>query len=190
MNVSPIAAIAWSVVMAGLLGATLIDFRTRIIPNGYVLLIAGAAAALRFAIAGPAAWTSVVVALTVFLVLIVLSNLALFGGGDAKLIAAVTLLAAPDRLAVLILCVVLAGGLVSCCYLLARAMLTASAMRQLVANPIAAPRTLGRRHLLHAEAVKILAGEPMPYALAVLGGVIIYSIIEVTRCVSATSCLS
>ncbi len=175
--------------MAGLLGATVIDLRMRIIPNGYVLLIAGAAAALRFAAAGPAAWTSVVVAFTVFLVLIVLSNLALFGGGDAKLIAAVTLLAAPDRLALLILCVVLAGGFVSCCYLLARAKLSTSSMRQPLADLTVASRTIGCR-LLHAEAVKILAGEPMPYALAVLGGVVAYSLIEVTRCVSATSCLS
>lgn len=189
MIVSPIAAIAWSVVMAGLLTAAFIDLRTRIIPNGCVLLIAGASGALRFAVAGPAAWASVVVALVALLILIVLSNLALFGGGDAKLIAAVTLLAAPHRLAVLILCVVLAGGLVSSCYLLARAMLTSSAVRQLVAGPMAAPRTIVHR-LLHAEAAKILAGEPMPYALAVLGGVVVYSIIEVTRCVSATSCLS
>ena len=176
MSVLQVATIAWTTAMVSLLAATAMDFKERIIPNGYVLLIAVAAAAVRFNVDGESAWVSVIVALAIFLILIVLSNLTLlFGGGDAKLIAAVTLLAAPNRVGLLILCIVLAGGFVSCLYLLARALLSASALRGSIAGAI--PRATSQR-LLESEATKIIAGEPMPYALAVLGGVLTYIIIE------------
>jgi prepilin peptidase CpaA len=186
MSILPIAAISWSAIMASLLGSVAMDIKERIIPNGYVLVIAVAGTALRFGTEGPSAWISVLAAAAVFLVLIVLSNLGVMGGGDAKLIAAVTLLAAPNRVAFLILCVALAGGMVACLYLLARAWLS-SPSRRFIASDL--PGEI-RHRPLYAEAARILAGEPMPYALAVLGGVVLFSIIEVTQCVSVMSCSS
>ena len=175
ISVLPIAAIAWSAIMLGLLAAAAMDFKKRIIPNAYVMLIAVAGAALRLAADGASAWISAIAAIAVFLTLKVLADRSIIGGGDAKLIAAVTLLVPADRVASLILCVVLAGGLVSCCYLIARALLSTDALRRAVVSDV--PKAMGRR-LLHAEASKIIAGEPMPYALAVLGGVVVYGIME------------
>jgi len=146
------------------------DLARRIIPNGLVLVVLGCGIGLRL-FAGP--WpllASLCGALAVFAAVGALAAYDLLGWGDAKLIAAVTFIVPVDRVIPLLLAIALAGGLLSCLYLTAR-----SALRCL--SPLARPergepaRGWTLRGLIRREGSRILANEPMPYAVAVLGGV-------------------
>ncbi len=94
----------------------------------------------------------------------------LVGWGDAKLIAAVAVAVPVDRLPTLLLAIALAGGLLSCLYLASRMVL------QRIAAPVGPVRPDPERlpllfRLACRERARILTGEPMPYAVAIFGGV-------------------
>ena len=112
-------------------------------------------------------------ALVVFCGLGVLSHYRIIGGGDLKLISAVTLLVPPERVGQLLIEIALAGGVLSCVYLVAR-----YALRSLSATPSLAADAAGPEAgfalIIRTERDRIAAGGPLPYALAVLGGVLIY----------------
>ncbi len=167
------SAVAWvlaGAILACLMLAIATDLARRIIPNGLVLVVLGCGLGLRL-VAGP--WpllASLCGALAVFAAVGTLAAYDLFGWGDAKLIAAVTFIVPVDRVIPLLLAIALAGGLLSCLYLTAR-----FALRRLA--PFGRP-ALGEpdhgwtlRGLARREGSRILANEPMPYAVAVLGGV-------------------
>jgi prepilin peptidase CpaA len=185
------AAIFSAVVLAGclaaLLTAAMIDLKYRIVPNRLVLLIAGGGVALRLLSSPGSIWVSLLVASAFFVVLGRLSHHDWLGGGDAKLITAVTLLAPPAGIGKLLFDITLAGGLMSCVYLTAQFMLARKA-----ASPHrgadARYAMQGGEGLFSQECARIAAGEPMPYALAVLGGVLCFSISEAMECSFAISC--
>ena len=112
------AAIFSAVVLAGclaaLLTAAVIDLKCRIVPNRLVIVIAGGGVALRLLSSPGLIWVSLLVAAAFFVVLGRLSHHDWIGGGDAKLIAAVTLLAPPAGIGKLLFDITLAGGLMSC----------------------------------------------------------------------------
>ena len=94
----------------------------------------------------------------------------LLGWGDAKLITAVTFAVPADHVIALLFAITLAGGLLSCLYLILRFILRRAAVVPTAAEPAAGHlRTL--RQLTDREGARIRANEPMPYALAVLAGV-------------------
>ena len=109
------------------------------------------------------------------------------GGGDVKLISAVTLLVPPERVGHLLIGIALAGGAVSCCYLAAR-----YGLKKLSPTPSSEPAVVRRDGgfvaTLEAERIRIAAGDPMPYAVAVLGGVILYATGGLFQCFYARSC--
>ena len=163
-HVAHVLAVAWvlaGAILACLMLAIATDLARRIIPNGLVLVVLGCGLGLRL-VAGP--WpllASLCGALAAY---------DLLGWGDAKLIAAVTFIVPVDLVIPLLLAIALAGGLLSCLYLTAR-----FALRRLA--PFGRP-ALGEpdhgwtlRGLARREGSRILANEPMPYAVAVLGGV-------------------
>jgi len=165
------SAIAWiptCLILACLLVAIATDLRDRIIPNRLVLIVLGCSAGLRL-LSGPGPLlTSLFCAITILTVLGGLAAYDFMGWGDVKLIAAVSFAVPADRVITLLFAITLAGGLLSCIYLAIRfALLRMTPSR---AEPQSGrPWALG--HLAHREGVRILANEPMPYALAVLGGV-------------------
>ena len=98
-----------------------------------------------------------------------------------------TLLVPPERVGHLLIEIALAGGVLSCCYLAAR-----YGLKKLAPTPSSAP-ALARRGggfaaTVEAERVRIAVGDPMPYAVAVLGGVIIYATGGLFQCFYARSC--
>lgn len=99
--------------VALLLKAAYGDYRSYIIPNRLNLAIA--ALFVPFALVAPAVdplW-SVAVGAAVLGAGIVAFGLGWFGGGDVKLLAAVSLWAGPDHLPLLLVATALAGGLVA-----------------------------------------------------------------------------
>jgi prepilin peptidase CpaA len=186
MTVSLIQAAPWAASLAALAGSGVTDLRARLIPNEFAALIAvcGVALGLRFG-AGQLC-LSLLVAAAVFFALGILAHYNVIGGGDVKLIGAVTLLAPPDRVGLLLVEIALAGGVLSCFYLAAGFVL-----RRLHRRYRHAGKTSGKSGFskwARREGIRIAAGYPMPYALAVLGGVASYIIRELPQCLSATSC--
>src|SRR5579871_5149195 len=87
----------WIVSLGGLLGAAVTDCRRRIIPNRLVALTAACGVAVQLLLSPRSVALSIAVALAVLLALGLLAQRRLIGGGDAKLIAAATLLVPPTQ---------------------------------------------------------------------------------------------
>jgi prepilin peptidase CpaA len=154
-----------------------IDLRDRLIRNEFVIALAVIGLAQGLASRPGMIWLSALVAVIVFFGLGILAHFRIIGGGDLKLISAATLLVPPDRVGQLLIEIILAGGLLSCLYLAARYGLKSLPAFRSAAAKVDTSRS-GFARMIRTECSRIAAGSPMPYALAVLGGVIIYTVIE------------
>ncbi len=178
--------IPWTLSLAALLGSAAIDLRSRIIPNEFVVLIAICGLALCLTQWPGQTWISLLAAAGIFLALGVLSHSDLIGGGDVKLVAAVTLLVPPSHIGLLLIAIALAGGLLSSVYLAGGFLLRSIPLMQ--GGALQTTRRNGLQKWLAGEAARIASGKSVPYALAVLGGVIGYLARELPQCSSAISC--
>jgi prepilin peptidase CpaA len=167
---SVIAGVLVWIILACLLVAIVTDLTDRIIPNRLVLVVLCCSLGLRLTSGAGLLWASLLCAIAVGAALGLLAAFDLFGWGDVKLIAAVTLAVPVYRVIPQLFAITLAGGLLSCLYLAIR-----FALRRAAPHPhVAAPESVRRwslRRLACRERARILANEPMPYALAIFGGV-------------------
>ncbi len=165
--------IAWvpgGMILACLSVAVATDLASRIIPNRLVLLVLSASIALRMLSEPGPLWLGLLGLAAVLAALSVLASRDLVGWGDAKLIAAVSIAVPPDRLLTLLLAIALAGGILSCLYLAFRFILQRSTSPPVPALPASEVLPLLFR-VAGRECARIRAGEPMPYAIAIFGGV-------------------
>jgi prepilin peptidase CpaA len=183
----PIYVISWPATffLLGICAKT--DLKDRIIPNELVVAIAAIGLAHALLARPGLVWLSLLAAAVVFGGLGVLSHYKIIGGGDTKLISAVTLLIAPDRVGQLLIEIALAGGLLSCFYLAAHYGLKSLSASQSTALEVVPPES-GFDLIIKTERARITAGDSLPYALAVLGGVITYIAREFFQCFYAMSC--
>ncbi len=173
----------WSVSLTLLSLAALQDLRARIIPNRLVLLVTALGISFGALTRPYTLWISIVMAFVLLLLLGVLSHYDVLGAGDAKLMAAVTLLVPPDRVPVLLFAIALVGGLVSAIYLIMHRVLRRKR------RAAATQQTSGAyQRWLRNERARILTGESVPYAVAILGGTLVEFISELHQCLSETSC--
>ncbi len=181
-----IQALPWTASLLALAGSAVTDLRKRIIPDEFSTLIAvcGLVMALRFG-AGQAG-IAVLAALCVFLFLGVLAHYNTIGGGDVKLIAATCLLVQPDRIPLLLAEIALAGGVLSGAYLAGGWLFRRWPRTR--REPADAGQPGAFRKWLRRERSRMAKGYPVPYALAVLGGVAVHLIRELPSCFYATSC--
>lgn len=163
------------------------DFAQRIIPNELVIAIAASGLAQGVISRPERIWLSLLLASGLFCALAILAFRKVMGGGDMKLIAAVTLIAPPEQVGQLLLEIVLAGGVLSCAYLAARGMLNRRSPSP-PAGPNALPAAGGLATILDDERARILSGSSVPYGIAVLGGTAIYLVRVISQCIFATSC--
>jgi prepilin peptidase CpaA len=175
----------WAAILLVLIASARIDLRERIIPNEAVIFVAVCGIALGLASRPGSVWVSLPVSVVLFCGLWILANYDYLGGGDAKLVAAVTLLVPPDRIGLLLIEIALAGGVVSGAYL--AAVHARKRVRNAVPVPVACPTRMLNR-LLCSEYARITEESSVPYALAVLGGVSFYVVSELYRCLFATFC--
>jgi prepilin peptidase CpaA len=187
MSLILIRAFLWAACLLLLAAGAATDLRDRIIPNEAVILIAIGGFALGLISRSGSAWISLLASVVLFGALWTLVYRDFLGGGDAKLIAAVTLLVPPDRIGLLLMEIALAGGVLSVAYLAAYGVLRRTPVSQCGALSAACP-TSGFDRFLISERARIVTGQSVPYALAVLGGVCIYVASECYRCLFATSC--
>ena len=177
-----IRTILWTAALCVLAGASIVDLRRRIIPNEACIFVAVTGIALNVIARSGGAWTTVALSLLIFVALAIAAQLAIVGGGDAKMIAAVSLLVPPQGLAALILAIALAGGGLSVVYLGLRSWLRATQPRRPSRHGAVA-------RFLRRERARILASSTVPYALAIFAGVVAYVMSELSQCSSVTSCL-
>ena len=180
------AVVFWSASLVLLLVAAATDLKDRRIPNEVAIAVAAIGLARGLLVRPGSVWLSLLAASVVFCGLAVLSHHRILGGGDVKLISAATLLVSPTQVGPLLIDVALAGGVVGCLYLAARLGLRGPAP---AASPMARGAT-GFAVAMNAERHRIAAGGPMPYALAIFGGVCVYAANEIVSCSSALSCSS
>jgi prepilin peptidase CpaA len=179
-------ALPWLVALVALFVCAANDLTHRIIPNRWVVLIAASGLALGLALRPELVWISLLAAAITLVGLGVLAHFDLIGGGDVKLISALTLFVPPERIGSLLMLIALAGGVLGCFYFAARFRLRRAAP-QVVRFDLDQPESR-LQWLIKRECARIVSGEPMPYALAVLGGVVSYIARELPQCLSATSC--
>lgn len=191
-----LSAMLLIVSVMALLAATLVDLRHRIIPNRLVLVVAVCGVGRRLLAAPGLVWFDLLLAASIIVALGLLAHREWIGGGDVKLIAAVSLLFPLSEAGGVMLNIAVSGGLMGVAYLATRAIMTripkprvCPAERREGVQAVTEDTMRGPEHLLGGERMRISAGEPMPYAVAVLGGVTYRIVSEAVQCLSATSCL-
>ena len=143
--------------------AALHDLAARTIPDRVtfaVVVLGGASAVARGTPVG-----SAVVAALVFVLLLLTWIAGMLGGGDVKLIPAVTLLVPPPEVPMLMATIAMAGGVVSIGYLVLRRFIVRN--HSFVRVP--RPATLFTR-AARAELWRIRRHGPIPYAVAIAAG--------------------
>ena len=172
MSIPPIILVSWASSLILLVICAGVDLRHRRIPNELVASIAGIGVVQQLVARPGQLWVSLIVFFGVFFGLGILSH------------HTVTLLVPPRQVGQLLLEIALAGGAVSCAYIAARYRL-----RNLSASSsvLAGPRS-GLAMIFRTERDRIAAGSPMPYAVAILGGVCIHLGNEFVPCWRALSC--
>jgi Flp pilus assembly protein protease CpaA len=170
-----VQAILWGAVLTALLICAGVDLRERIIPDEAVAAIAVCGLLLGVMNRPGQLWLSVAAAFAALYALGLLCRMDLLGGGDAKLISALTLTAPPGRIGALLLCIVFAGGALGCVYLTARLVLRGRWFPQNEVRAVSHPAAVGPGNsLIKDECARIAEGGPMPYALAIVGGFAVY----------------
>lgn len=168
------AAISWlftGMILACLAVAVATDLESRIIPNRVALLVLCCSLGLRLLPGAGPLWASLLSALALLGALGLFAAYDLIGWGDVKLITALTFAVPPFHVVPLLLAIAVTGGLLSCLYLAARLVLRHVSPALSPAEPDS-DRRWSLRRLVRREGARILANEPMPYALAVLGGAV------------------
>ena len=157
-----LSQVAVIVGLALLLGAALHDLAVRTVPNcvPVALVLLGLAARLM----DGGLWVGLAVAGAVFAGVVLLWLRGLMGGGDAKLLGAVALLAPPSAIPGLLLMIALCGGALALFYL---------AMSYLIARPPSGPRQTLMARIAKAERWRLSRRGPLPYAMAIAGGSLI-----------------
>jgi prepilin peptidase CpaA len=189
MVVHVLHALLWTAALAALVASAWTDLKERIIPNRLVGWVAASGLGLSLVLRTDQIWISLLAASFFILALGTLAHLRVMGGGDVKLLSAATLLVPAGRIVELIVYTVIVGGVLSAAYLLAH-QIVRRREPVLSFSLTAAESATGqpRKTWLSREYARIAAHCPVPYAIAILGGVAGVLAGELHRCLYANSC--
>jgi prepilin peptidase CpaA len=176
--ISPLSFLLLAAALLALFVATLRDLKARIIPDHLVIAVLCAGGALRLT-ASTVSWLSPIIGILVFLAMSFQAAHNIVGGGDAKMMTAVTFLFPPERVALMLMMIALAGGILSLAYLAAGYALKARGWARMPATNCAG--------LLRGEAARAAAGAPLPFGFAIFAGVTCTVLLELLPCFSAIS---
>ncbi len=187
MSFVVIPKILWAISLAALLLGALTDLKERIIPNELVIVVALSGLLLCLTMRPGQICISLMAAALVFFATGVLCRYQALAGGDVKLMAAVTLLVPPGGVGELMAGIALAGGLLSCLYICASYMVRNACSVTGNRPPDNAVSSVGE--WARVESIRIASRKQVPYAVAILGGVIWYVTRENLTCYSEMPCL-
>jgi prepilin peptidase CpaA len=181
MNLLLVRSLLWASCLSLVAVSAVTDLRNRIIPNRIVILIGAVGLAFCVVSRPGFGWPSVLIAFIVFLGLGTLTHYKFLGGGDTKLITVLTLLVPPGQVGMLLTDIMLAGGVLSATYL--------GACRALRGTPKGgAVAATAFNRFFYNERERIISGQSVPYALAILAGLTFYMANELYQCSFAISC--
>ncbi len=183
----PVQIVFWLASLTLLAASAATDLKERLIPNALVVGVAAIGVTLGLLVRPGALWLSLLAAASTFVALGVLSHYRIIGGGDLKLISAVTLLVPPERIGQLLIDIALAGGVLGCVYVAAHYGLKGLSATPAGVRGLARLETSGAR-TMKLECSRIAAFGPLPYGVAILCGVFAYATGEFLPCLSARSC--
>ena len=176
-----VSALSFVFLAAGLVAlfaGAIWDLKERIIPDHLVIVVLAAGAALRLTSAS-VSWLTPVIGILVFLAMSFQAAHNIVGGGDAKMMTAVTFLFPPAHVALMLVMIALAGGILALAYVSARYALKAFGWERAPASTV--------RGFLRGEAQRAMAGAPLPFGFAIFAGVVSTVFLELTPCFSAIS---
>jgi prepilin peptidase CpaA len=153
------------IVIVSLALAACLDVATRTIPNSIAAVVAVAGVTARMLTGPSAIAVSVAAAVVLFVFLLVLHARGMLGGGDVKLIVAVSFGLSLPSINRFIFITVIAGGVLAALHLLAR--------RVLRGRPPSAPPPRGAsllRRVFRAERWRIARHGSLPYGVAIACG--------------------
>jgi prepilin peptidase CpaA len=165
----------WTLSLVGLYWAARSDIAHRILPDRLALLTAGCGIAIRLMSDPRTVGWSIGIGAVVLLALGAAAGRGWIGGGDAKLIGAVTLLVPPGGVAALLLSIAIGGGLLSGVYLVVHA----RAIR---------PGALPQGAATHRSVIlRIASSRTIPYGVAIFAGAAFAGLSEAARWLYAIS---
>jgi prepilin peptidase CpaA len=181
--------ILWITSLCALIWGSRSDWHSRIIPDSVSACVAVSGLAIAFMLRPADIYASLGTFAIVFIGMCTLAHFDFIGGGDVKLISTVTLLVPSNEVPSLLLEIALVGGVLSCAYLLVRTLLRRELLRSTDGYAAAGLVRCGVARRFRQETARIIAGEPMPYAIAILGGVLCHGIRELCQCYPAVCSL-
>jgi prepilin peptidase CpaA len=179
MVIHGLQAAFWAVALTAVMASAYTDLRDRVIPNELAGLVAATGIALGLLMRPGQIHISLLAAICLLFALGALAHFHLMGGGDVKLISATALLVPPADIGKLLVFIALAGGVVSCAYLLARRALNGGRFHASDAE---------HQGWLSREGARIASGGPVPYAVAIFGGLAAIMAGEIPQCLSGKYC--
>ena len=168
---TPAVAFLWVLSQTSLFVAAVSDFRHRIIPNQLVMLTAACGIAIRLLVDPRSIGWSIGIGGVLLIVLGLGAHRLWIGGGDAKLLAAVTLLVPPGGIMALLLVIAIVGGLLSGIYLIAHATARRSALMAVTG----------------AGRVPLVLSRSIPYGVAIFIGAALIALTGAARWLYAIS---
>lgn len=177
---------AFAIIFCALLASSFIDLKKRIIPDELVILVAVCGLCACLATRPSEVWLSLLAAVGVFFVLAICCHCNWLGGGDVKLMSALSLAVPAHQVGPLMMEISVAGAILCCCYLAARFALKTFQMQPVGQTPssVQGPFSTWAR----CESDRIMAGRSVPYALAILGGFVYHALTEFAPCSHAIFC--
>jgi prepilin peptidase CpaA len=168
-----IDASALAIITCALIASSFVDLKRRIIPNELVILVAVCGLGACLSTRPSDAALSLLVAGGVFFALAWCCRRNWLGGGDVKLMTALTLAVPASEVGALLVAISVAGAILCCAYLTARLALTT--FRLVPAGPAPAAADAPLLAWVHAESARIMEGRSVPYALAIFGGFVYHA---------------
>ncbi len=181
-----VSTLAIAIIICALLASSFIDLKKRIIPDELVILIAVCGLCACLSTRPSEIWLSLVIAAGVFIALAICHHCHWLGGGDVKLISALSLAVPVDQVGALILAISLAGAVLCCAYLSAGFVL--KTLRAEPAGRTPPPDEGPFSAWLRDESQRIIEGRTVPYALAIFGGFVSHAYTEFAPCSYAIFC--
>ena len=179
---------ALAIILCALLASSVVDLKQRIIPDELVILVAVCALGACLSTRSSEVGLRLLIAAGMFFALAFCCRLNWLGGGDVKLMSALSLAVPAHQVGWLMVDISVAGAVLCCAYLSARHALRAFwVMPAGKGLPLAqAPWSAWAR----LEVNRIMEGRSVPYALAILGGFVYHVFTEFAPCSHVIFCSS
>jgi prepilin peptidase CpaA len=183
--VAAIHTTAFAIIVCALVASSVVDLKKRIIPDELVILVAVCGLCACLAARASEVGFGLLAAAGVFIVLVLCCRANWLGGGDVKLMSALSLAVPVHQVGPLMVEISVAGAILCCAYLTARL-----ALKSLQIQPAGpAPSAQGRFSAwARCESERIMAGRSVPYALAIFGGFVYHVLTEFAPCSHAIFC--